>query len=73
MADISDAFHVMTYVIRRRQFTKEYASMFLEAGIMPTRKLTRFTISPEAALAPGTRLRATHFQVGDYVDVYGQT
>ena len=47
--------------------------MFLEAGVMPTRKLTRFTISPEAALAPGTRLRATHFQVGDYVDVYAKT
>ncbi|XP_043217315.1 39S ribosomal protein L3, mitochondrial-like isoform X3 [Amphibalanus amphitrite] len=55
------------------KFTKEYANMFLEAGIMPTKKLTRFTISPEAALAPGTRLRATHFQVGDYVDVYAKT
>ena len=63
----------MTRAGRWPQFTKEYANMFLEAGIMPTKKLTRFTISPEAALAPGTRLRATHFQVGDFVDVYAKT
>ncbi|XP_037094787.1 39S ribosomal protein L3, mitochondrial-like [Pollicipes pollicipes] len=56
-----------------QKFTKEYANLFLEAGIMPTRKLTRFVINPSAALSPGTVLRATHFNVGDFVDVFGKT
>jgi large subunit ribosomal protein L3 len=40
---------------------------------MPTKILGRFLISPEAAMQPGTPLHASHFRVGDYVDVRGKT
>lgn len=40
---------------------------------MPKKLLARFQISPEAALQPGTPLFATHFKVGQYVDVRGKT
>jgi large subunit ribosomal protein L3 len=40
---------------------------------MPTKILSRFLISPEAAVQPGTPLYASHFRVGDYVDVRGKT
>ncbi|PSN57774.1 hypothetical protein C0J52_07268 [Blattella germanica] len=54
-------------------FTKEYCGLFKDSGIMPKKKLGRFLISPEAAIQPGTPLFASHFQVGDYVDVKGVT
>jgi len=40
---------------------------------MPTKILGRFLISPEAAIQPATPLYASHFKVGDYVDVRGKT
>ena len=40
---------------------------------MPKKQLGRFIISPEAAIQPGTPLFASHFKVGDYVDVRGKT
>jgi len=40
---------------------------------MPTKTLGRFLISPAAAIQPGTPLYASHFKVGDYVDVRGKT
>ncbi|XP_062580683.1 large ribosomal subunit protein uL3m-like, partial [Saccostrea cucullata] len=54
-------------------FTKQYNHLFLEAGVAPKRKLTRFLISPECRIAPGTRLRADHFRVDDYVDCSAKT
>jgi len=53
------------------QFTKEYCGLFKDSGVAPTNLLTRFLISPEAALQPGTPLSALHFKVGDYIDVFG--
>lgn len=35
------------------QFSKRYNNLFLEAGVAPKRKLTRFLVSPECKLAPG--------------------
>lgn len=40
---------------------------------MPKKLLARFHVSPEAALQPGTPLFATHFKVGQYVDIRGKT
>jgi len=40
---------------------------------MPKVKLTRFQITPEAALPPGTPLYASHFQVGQHVDIVAKT
>ena len=54
-------------------FTKEYCGLFKESGLMPKIKLTRFQVSPEAALPPGTPLYASHFQVGQSVDITGKT
>ncbi|XP_015912199.2 large ribosomal subunit protein uL3m isoform X1 [Parasteatoda tepidariorum] len=54
-------------------FTAAYNGLFAEAGVMPKRKLTRFRITPDAKLEPGTPLFANHFEVGDYVNVRGIT
>lgn len=53
--------------------TSNYMGFFKDSGVMPKRNLNRFVISPDAALLPGTPLNATHFRVGDYVDVRGKT
>ena len=55
------------------QYTKAYNHLFLKAGTPPKRKLTRFLVTPDAAVQPGTPLSALHFQVGDYVDVQAKT
>lgn len=47
--------------------------MFSEVGIAPKKKLTKFLVTPNAKLAPGTPLYASHFQPGAYVDVAGTT
>ena len=53
--------------------TGAYIGLFKGSGVIPKRNLSRFIISPEAAILPGTQLNATHFRVGDYVDVRGKT
>lgn len=54
-------------------FKAPYLKLFEEAGVMPKRKLTRFLITDDAAIQPGTPLSAGHFRPGDYVNVYGKT
>ncbi|KAH9509525.1 54S ribosomal protein L3 [Bulinus truncatus] len=56
-----------------RQFSKPYNNLFLKAGVLPKRWLTRFLVTPDAAVQPGTPLSVNHFRVGDYVDVQGRT
>ncbi|MPC12880.1 39S ribosomal protein L3, mitochondrial [Portunus trituberculatus] len=56
-----------------RIITKEYYSVFSEAGVMPKKKMSKFLITPNAKLAPGTPLYASHFQPGHYVDIAGIT
>lgn len=53
--------------------TKEYCGLFNSVGMLPKRHLCRFMVSPEATLPTGTPLFATHFRVGDYVDVRAKT
>lgn len=53
--------------------TKEYCGLFRDSGVMPKKKLGRFLVSPEAALSAGTPINVSHFRVGDFVDVRGQT
>ena len=43
--------------------------MFLEAGVRPKKKLTKFLVTDNAVLAPGTPLYANHFRAGDAVDI----
>ncbi|XP_071448469.1 large ribosomal subunit protein uL3m [Hetaerina americana] len=56
-----------------QNFTKEYCGLFSESGLMPKKVLSRFYISPQAAIQPGTPLYASHFKPGQYVDVNGKT
>lgn len=56
-----------------RQFTAEYNGLFTESGIMPKKKLSRFFITHNARIEPGTPLIATHFRPGMFVDVYGKS
>jgi large subunit ribosomal protein L3 len=44
-----------------------------DAPLPPPRWLHEFRITPDAALPPGTPLRADHFAVGQLVDVQGTT
>ena len=55
------------------KYTKSYTNLFLEAGVPPKRKLTRFLIHPEAKIQPGTPLNVMHFRAGDYVDCSSKT
>ncbi|GAB6030610.1 54S ribosomal protein L3 [Chamberlinius hualienensis] len=54
-------------------YTPAYNGLFTEAGVLPKEKLTRFIISPNAAIQPGTPLTVGQYRVGDYVDVWGKT
>lgn len=54
-------------------FTKEYCGIFKNSGVIPKGLLARFFISPDAVLPPGFLLTASHFTVGNYVDVRGKT
>ncbi len=51
----------------------QYLDLFKNSGVPPKRKLTKFMVTPNAAVQPGTPLYATHFRVGDYVDVGAHT
>ncbi|KAJ0181990.1 hypothetical protein K1T71_002712 [Dendrolimus kikuchii] len=53
--------------------TKQYCGLFNTIGMLPKRHLYRFMVSPESALPPGTPLFATHFRVGDHIDVRAKT
>ena len=53
--------------------TREYCGLFNSAGMLPKRYLSRFMVSPESYIPPGTPLFATHFKVGDYIDVRAKT
>lgn len=54
-------------------FTKEYCGIFKDSGVIPKKYLSRFFVSPDAALPPGTPISISHFQVGNCVDVRGKT
>jgi len=56
-----------------QRFSDEYSGLFSKAGILPKRKLTRYFVTPNAAIKPGTELTANHFRVGDKVVVEGRT
>nr|CAG4647105.1 EOG090X07HN [Megafenestra aurita]SVE92435.1 EOG090X07HN [Megafenestra aurita] len=55
------------------KFSKQYCNLFADVGLMPKKRLSRFIITPDAAIPPGTPLYASHFVVGQAVDVYGKT
>jgi len=46
---------------------------FAKAKVEPKRRLAEFRVSPDALIDVGTRLRAEHFIIGQFVDVSGTT
>ena len=54
------------------KFTKDYCGLFTSCGVAPKKKLCRFPVSDDAVVQPGTRLRAAHFQAGQFVDIIGR-
>jgi len=56
-----------------QRYTKDYCGLFTESGLMPKRHLARFPVSENAMIQPGTPLTASHFTVGQWVDVRGRT
>lgn len=56
-----------------RKFTAEYNGLFNVSGVLPKRKLTRFFVTHNSRIEPGTPLLASHFRPGMYVDIYGKT
>lgn len=56
-----------------RRFTAEYNGLFKESGVMTKKKLTRFFVTHNARIEPGTPLAASHFRPGMFVDIYGKT
>lgn len=56
-----------------RKHPQSHLGLYANANVLPKKKLTRFFITPNAKLAPGTTLSVNHFRVGDYVDVFGKT
>ncbi|KAK4336931.1 hypothetical protein RND71_043973 [Anisodus tanguticus] len=55
------------------KYTSEYCGLFSKAGVQPKQKLSKFVITEDAMLPPGTPLNAMHFQIGQHVDVFGKT
>lgn len=54
-------------------YPSSYLGLFKKAQLPPKKKLTRFFITPNAKLTPGTHLTVNHFRVGNYVDANGLT
>jgi large subunit ribosomal protein L3 len=55
------------------KLTSNYMNLFKESGVMPTERISRFIVHPDAALPVGTSITALHYRVGDYLDIRGKT
>jgi large subunit ribosomal protein L3 len=56
-----------------KNVTKPMRGHFAKAKVEPKRKLAEFRVSPDQAAEPGATLQASHFTVGQLVDVTGTT
>lgn len=54
-----------------KRVTKAMRGHFASAGVPPKEKIVEFKVSKEALLPVGTRIYATHFVVGQFVDCTG--
>jgi len=55
------------------KYSRAYCGLFTETGLVPKKKLTKFRVTGNAVVQPGTQLRASHFQPGQYVDILGRS
>jgi large subunit ribosomal protein L3 len=58
---------------KAKNVTKPEKGHFAKAKVEPAKKLTEFRVAPDALLAPGAVISASHFSVGQFVDVAGVT
>eukprot|EP00092_Neocalanus_flemingeri_P001256 GFUD01001342.1.p1 GENE.GFUD01001342.1~~GFUD01001342.1.p1 ORF type:complete len:390 (-),score=83.74 GFUD01001342.1:11-1138(-) len=72
-ANISGMMVVGSHSTDPQKYTKDYCGLFTESGLMPKRHLARFPVTENAVIQPGTALTASHFTVGQWVDVFGRT
>ena len=56
-------FAVWYTVLLYFQFSKDYHNLFTKAGVPPKRKLTRFWITPDAAIQPGICMHYFHIDI----------
>jgi large subunit ribosomal protein L3 len=56
-----------------KNVTKPEKGHFAKAKVEPAKKLVEFRVAPDALLEPGAVISATHFSVGQIVDVAGIT
>jgi large subunit ribosomal protein L3 len=56
-----------------KNLSKAQRGHFAKAKVEPKRRLAEFRVSPDAMLAVGAELAATHFLPGQFVDVTGIT
>ncbi|MBR1915784.1 MAG: 50S ribosomal protein L3 [Alphaproteobacteria bacterium] len=57
--------------IKAKNVTKPMKGHFAKAGVEPKKKLCEFRVSEDCMLSVGQELSASHFVVGQYVDVCG--
>jgi len=72
-ADIYGMVLVGSHSTDPQKYTKDYCGLFTDSGLMPKRHLARFPVTENAVIQPGTALTASHFSVGQWVDVFGRT
>ena len=53
------------------RYTRAYAGLFAKAGVQPKQKISKFVITEDAMLPPGTPLYAQHFMIGQCCDLFG--
>ena len=53
------------------QVSKAVLGQFEKAGVVPKRNLAEFRITEDAVLPVGTKVTASYFTAGQYVDVCG--
>jgi len=56
-----------------KNVTKPEKGHFAKAKVEPAKKLAEFRVAPDALLEPGAVISASHFSVGQFVDVAGIT
>ncbi len=56
-----------------KNVSKAQRGQFAAAKLEPSKKMVEFRVTPDAMLEVGTELSASHFIVGQYVDVTGTT
>ena len=58
---------------KAKNVTKPQKGHFAKAKVEPSQKLVEFRVADDAVLEAGAAISATHFQIGQFVDVAGVT